>query len=178
MFFQVSLKYNLNLPPKALTNKLRDTLELKLREAIEGKVNSTYGYILMLLGLDSVGQGRVSPDTGDVVFTVHFRALVFKPFKNEVVDGHVIGTASEGIHVSVGPLRIFIHRLNLPKGFEFDPSTSPPAWVSSDTGTRIQYGSELRVRISSTTVSSDSNTGVLSIQAVGTAALPFLGLLQ
>ncbi|KAL0236158.1 hypothetical protein GEMRC1_002740 [Eukaryota sp. GEM-RC1] len=176
MFYQAAFKYNLNLPPQALTKKLHETLENRLREAIEGKVYSTYGYVLLLLSLDNIGQGRVIPGTGDVVYPVNFKALVFKPFKNEVLDAGVTVVNDNGVYVLAGPVSLFIGKRSLPPGFVYDPSTSPPAFVSAESGTRIQQGSELRLRILNTIFS--SRNGVVHFNAVGTANQNGLGLLQ
>ena len=42
--------------------------------------------------------------TGDVLFDIKYQAVVFRPFKNEVLDGVVTGINDTMININVGPL--------------------------------------------------------------------------
>lgn len=48
------------------------------------------------------------PGTGQAQFKVEYNAIVFKPFKNEVVDGVVNNVSKMGIFLDVGPLSVFV----------------------------------------------------------------------
>ncbi|KAL0228489.1 hypothetical protein RCL1_004632 [Eukaryota sp. TZLM3-RCL] len=168
MFFRMSFQYRLYLSPSALTQKLRENLEIRLREAIEGKCYANYGYILLLLELRSIGQGKVTPDSGQVVFPVQFSALVFRPIPNEVTDGQVALIINAGVYINVGPMRVFVSQALLPQGYEFDPYTMT---FTSASGERpIQEGTSMRVRI----MNVDFREG--QWYAVGTANQDALGV--
>lgn len=55
-----------------------------------------------------VGSGVIVPGTGQAQFKVEYNAIVFKPFKNEVVDGVVNNVSKMGIFLDVGPLSVFV----------------------------------------------------------------------
>lgn len=51
---------------------------------------------------------------GSVEFRIKYRAIVLKPFKNEVVDAVVVTVNKMGFFAEVGPLNIFISNHVLP----------------------------------------------------------------
>ena len=55
-----------------------------------------------------ITDGRIQDTTGEVVYRVRFVALVFKPFKSEVLDGVVIAVDSNGFVIRSGPLQSFV----------------------------------------------------------------------
>ena len=58
---------------------------------MEGTCTGQFGYIVCVLdsmNID-VGKGRIIPSTGMAEFEVKYRAVVWKPFKGEVVDAVV-----------------------------------------------------------------------------------------
>ena len=50
------------------------------------------------------------PFSGEVIFKVNFQALVFKPYKGEILDGVVSDVTSDGIFIESGPLKSFISK--------------------------------------------------------------------
>ncbi|KAG8678348.1 DNA-directed RNA polymerase II subunit [Ceratobasidium sp. 395] len=64
-------------------------LESKLYSDVEGTCSGRFGYIIAVLGIVDVGKGMVMSGTGQAEFVTKYRAIVFKPFKGEVVDGVV-----------------------------------------------------------------------------------------
>ena len=66
-------------------------LREKLLSDVEGTCTGQFGYIVCVLdsmNID-VGKGRIIPSTGMTEFEVKYRAVVWKPFKGEVVDAVV-----------------------------------------------------------------------------------------
>ena len=49
--------------------------------------------------------------TGDVIYKVKFNAIVFRPFRGEVLDGEVIEITDNGFMIESGPLKSFISYL-------------------------------------------------------------------
>jgi DNA-directed RNA polymerase subunit E'/Rpb7 len=47
---------------------------------------------------------------GDVLFTVKYQAVVFRPFKGEVLDGVVHTISKEGLFINIGPLDGFVSK--------------------------------------------------------------------
>ena len=56
---------------------------------MEGTCSGRFGYILSVVQVVDVGKGVLLSGTGFAEFKVVYKAIVFKPFKNQVVDGIV-----------------------------------------------------------------------------------------
>lgn len=50
----------------------------------------TTSYIISVVTINDIGQGKVMPGTGQARFKCSYTAIVMKPFKGEVVDGKVV----------------------------------------------------------------------------------------
>jgi DNA-directed RNA polymerase II subunit RPB7 len=82
-------------------------LESKLYADVEGTCSGRFGYIISVIGILDIGRGTVVSGTGmsgQAEFITRYRAIVFKPFKGEVVDGVVNNVTKVGA---------FIHRVLL-----------------------------------------------------------------
>ena len=55
-----------------------------------------------------IGDGVVQDTSGDVIFSVNFRAITCMPEVNEVLDGQVVQVSDSGIHVQSGAFKCFI----------------------------------------------------------------------
>lgn len=64
-------------------------LESKLYADVEGTCSGQFGYIIAVVTILNIGEGMVLPGSGQAEFITRYRAIVFKPFKGEVVDGVV-----------------------------------------------------------------------------------------
>jgi DNA-directed RNA polymerase II subunit RPB7 len=61
----------------------------RLYEEVEGTCSGRYGYIIAVVSVESVGKGVLQSNTGFALYEIEYKAIVFKPFKNQVVDGIV-----------------------------------------------------------------------------------------
>lgn len=48
-----------------------------------------YGFVIAVTTIDSIGAGLILPGQGYVVYPVKYKAIVFRPFKGEVLDAVV-----------------------------------------------------------------------------------------
>jgi hypothetical protein len=64
-------------------------LEKKLYTDVEGTCSGQYGYIIAVVNILELGKGLVLSGNGQAEFVCRYRAIVFKPFKGEVLDGVV-----------------------------------------------------------------------------------------
>ena len=48
-----------------------------------------YGFVIAVTTIDNIGSGMVQPSRGFVVYPVKYKAIVFRPFKGEVLDAVV-----------------------------------------------------------------------------------------
>jgi DNA-directed RNA polymerase II subunit RPB7 len=70
---------------------MRTYLKHKLLSDVEGTCSGQYGYIICVLDHQKIdiGAGKIVPGVGLAEFTVNYQAIIFKPFKGEVVDATV-----------------------------------------------------------------------------------------
>lgn len=100
-----------------------------------------------------------------IFYRIKFNAVVFRPFKNEVLDGIVEQTNKLGLFVSVGPLKCFISRKSMPESLNFDGSK----YTKSDKNYVIEVSTPLRFKVIGHRVDP------LEIFAIGTLRDDYLG---
>jgi len=99
-------------------------LESKLYADVEGTCSGQFGYIIAVVSILDIGKGMVLSGSGQAEFITRYRAIVFKPFKGEVVDGIVnnvnkvrylffcrflsLYALQMGFFADVGPLTVFV----------------------------------------------------------------------
>lgn len=52
-------------------------------------VTFRYGFVIAVTTIDSIGAGLIQPGQGFVVYPIKYKAIVFRPFKGEVLDAIV-----------------------------------------------------------------------------------------
>ncbi|TIB76343.1 hypothetical protein E3Q23_01912 [Wallemia mellicola] len=100
--------------------------------------------------VEDPGSGTVLPGVGTAEFVVKYTAIVYKPFKGEVVDGQVASVNKMGFFADVGPLQVFVSSHLIPQDIKFDPSSNPACFSSEDQV--IEKGSKVRLKIVGTRV--------------------------
>jgi DNA-directed RNA polymerase II subunit RPB7 len=78
---------------------------------VEGTCSERYGFVLRIWNIDLEHlEGRINPTGmnpgGTAVFTVPYDAIVFKPFRGEILNGIVKSCAHQGVFVQCGPLQV------------------------------------------------------------------------
>jgi DNA-directed RNA polymerase II subunit RPB7 len=152
MFFHISLDREILLHPRYFGPNLLETVKKKLFTEVEGTCSGKYGYIVAVTTIDSIGLGMIQPGRGFVLYPVKYKAIVFRPFKGEVLDAQVTQVNKVGLFTQIGPLQCFISRHAIPMEVEFDPNTSPPSYHSEDSEITIEEGSHVRLRVMGTRV--------------------------
>mmetsp|Transcript_18108 Transcript_18108/g.34359 ORF Transcript_18108/g.34359 Transcript_18108/m.34359 type:complete len:183 (-) Transcript_18108:28-576(-) len=174
MFYIKTLEHEIVLEPVHFGSKLRQTLVALLKEQVEGLALANYGYVVNVIDVpeDEIKSGIIEYDSGNVVFTVKYAALLLRPFVNEVLDAVVSQCNALGFFAFVGPLRIFVSKHSMPEDMfnGFDPEKD--AWVSDDQEVVIAPGSGVRLKIKGRTV----ETG--NINAIATIKDNYLGLID
>lgn len=68
-----------------------------------------YGFVIAVTTIDNIGAGHIQPSRGFVIYPVKYKAIVFRPFKGEVLDAVV----TQVNKVKHGKLNLWIaHVLN------------------------------------------------------------------
>jgi DNA-directed RNA polymerase subunit E'/Rpb7 len=84
---QKELTQNLSLHPSYFTPHLKDYLFKLLNIQVEGSCSGRLGYVIAVIAVTDVGRGKVVE--GGAEFKIKYRAIVYRPFRGEVVDGVV-----------------------------------------------------------------------------------------
>lgn len=147
MYFLKELTHTIQLEPKKFGPNLENEVRTKLFETVEGSCVGEIGYIIEVVDIIDVGEGTLMPTYGYAVYNIRYNAVVFKPFRNEVLDASVINVNKMGFFAVVGPLNVFVSNHLIPLDLQFDPNSNPPAFVSEDQSTRIRKSSAVRLRV-------------------------------
>lgn len=174
MFYVKSLDHEIVLEPVHFGQKLRATLTRLLKQQVEGLALANYGYVVNVIEVpaDQIKSGIIEYDTGNVVFTVKYTALLLRPFINEVLDAVVSQCNQLGFFAFCGPLRIFVSKHSMPEDMLNGFDSEKDAWISDDKEVVINSGSGVRLRIKGRTVEQGN------ITAIGTIKDNYLGLID
>jgi len=105
---------------------------------------------------------------------MRFSAIVFRPFKGEVLDAIVTVVNKLGFFAEVGPLQVFVSKHVIPADMHFDPQSNPACYISQisdEQPVQIQKDSQVRLRVLGVRVDASE------IFAVGTIKEDYLGVL-
>uniref|UniRef100_H0ZW33 DNA-directed RNA polymerase subunit n=1 Tax=Taeniopygia guttata TaxID=59729 RepID=H0ZW33_TAEGU len=152
MFYHISLEHEILLHPRYFGPNLLNTVKQKLFTEVEGTCTGKYGFVIAVTTIDNVGAGVIQPGRGFVLYPVRYKAIVFRPFKGEVVDAVVTQVNKVGLFTEIGPMSCFISRHSIPSEMEFDPNSNPPCYKTVDEDIVIQQDDEIRLKIVGTRV--------------------------
>lgn len=169
MYYIISLEHEVLLHPRYFGPKLIETVKQKLFTEVEGTCTGKYGFVVAVTNIESIGSGVILSSRGFVQYPIKYKAIVYKPFKGEVVDGIVTNVNKVGIYTEVGPMTCFISRYSIAGDMEFDPESNPPCYKSAEEDTLIQQDQEIRLKIVGTRVEAND------IFAIGTLHDDYLG---
>jgi len=170
MFFLYELERIITLHPSFFGSKVREFLTRRLYEDVEGTCTGSY-YIICVMDVIGISEGRVVPGTGDAEYTIRYRTVVWRPFKGETLDAVVTSVNRQGVFAEVGPLTVFVSNHNIPADIKWDPNATPPQYT--DNGDQvIEKGTHLRVKLMGT------RSDISNIFAIGSIKEDFLGTLS
>lgn len=84
MFFLHELEQIINLHPSYFGPRIHDYLTARLMADVEG-TNKGHYFIVCVMDAYDISEGRIVPGSGHAEYTVHYRAVVWRPFKGEAV---------------------------------------------------------------------------------------------
>lgn len=102
MFFLKTLTRELLLHPQFLGPSIEHVIRQKMIDEVEGTSLGKDGWCVCVLGIrpEDIGDGKISEEEiGMVSFHIKYTAILFRPFKNEVLDV-IVQVATEVCFVS------------------------------------------------------------------------------
>lgn len=148
MFFEIEMTRTVVVSPNGLHSGLllQRSIILQLIEDIS-RIQATEenGYLVAVTTLEGRGEGKIREMTGSVVFPVKFKCIVFKPFKNEILEGEIAVVMKTGVHVTCGPVaEVFIPSQTM-TDFEFIPGEKPI--FRNKQSSNVEKGGKIRFKI-------------------------------
>ncbi|KAL2352344.1 putative DNA-directed RNA polymerase II, partial [Cryomyces antarcticus] len=137
--------HTITLHPTYFNRDIHELLTNKLLQTVEGTNTGNY-FIICVMDAYDISEGRVLPGSAHAEYTVHYRAVVWRPFKGETVDGVVSSVLTNGVFVDVGPLSVFVSRTMIPAEIVFDGNATPPQFTDNADQV-IEKGTHIRVKI-------------------------------
>jgi DNA-directed RNA polymerase subunit E'/Rpb7 len=104
MFFHITLTKDILMHPSSFGRRLHDEVRKALLKEVEGTVDPFYGYVVQVTNINDLPLGEIR-EGGLVNFHVSYKAIIFRPFRNEVLEAVVSRVDQIGIHFSAGPLQ-------------------------------------------------------------------------
>jgi len=170
MFFLIERQESLALAPRYFGKSIEKHILEQLRRKVEGKCSGRFGFTIIVAALTKIEKGKLHEDSGFAHFPVTYHALVFRPFKNEILPAKVTAINNSGFFAQAGPLEIFVSKMLMPDDLKFDSSKDGlPTYYSETEEVRIEVSSLVRVKIVGIRLSADN------IITIGTIKEDFLG---
>ena len=88
MFFLKELEKTIQLHPSYFGPLIRQHIQRELLQKEEGSSTGKYTIVCILDSFD-ISDGKVMPGSGSAEYVVHYKAVVWRPYKGEVVCGIV-----------------------------------------------------------------------------------------
>ncbi|KAG1662200.1 hypothetical protein FOA52_015826 [Chlamydomonas sp. UWO 241] len=173
MLYLLNLVKDLDVHPKHFGKNLRDVIEAKLIDEVEGTCHGKFGYVVCVNKFNDIAKGKVRQDgSGFAVFKVSYMAIVCRPYKGEVLDCVVTSVNKMGFFAEAGPLQIFVSNHLIPEDYEYN-AVGDPCYVSNEDGAQtLQERTEVRLRIVGTKMDQTE------IFCIGTMKEDFLGVIN
>ena len=128
MFFLKFMERTITLHPTYFGPRIKDYLIDRLKQDVEG-TNLGNFFVILVLDNPEISDGRVVPSSGYAEYTVNYRAIIWRPFRGEVVractpcynyessaeektqmDGVVNSVTAHGLVVNIGPMDVFVSK--------------------------------------------------------------------
>ena len=107
MFLLKTLYSIVTLRPMDFTRDIRDKIRHNIIGSVEGSLVTPHGYIICVSEILKIMPLQVNEE-GHALFKVKYNALIFKPYKNEVIDVVVDDVRDDGINTNAGFFSVFL----------------------------------------------------------------------
>jgi DNA-directed RNA polymerase (rpoE), archaeal and eukaryotic form len=146
MYKLMTLVDTVRIDPTLLGEDVTDNVKKALKTKLEGKVDKKIGCLVAVCGVENIGEGHILYGDGAVYYDVTFKAIMFMPENQEVIEGEVLETVSFGVFIGIGPMDGLLHVSQITD--EFMSYDSKNGRLVSKTGKKaLGEGDHVRARI-------------------------------
>lgn len=146
IFNQIQLTHDMVLHPRYFGPEIRKTIKDKLYREIEGTCLGQYGYVITITCIDDIGTGVLFCESGMAHYEIRYKAIVFRPFKGEVLEAIVKQVNKIGIFAEIGGVTCFINRHSIPSHYQYQGGI-PACYKSEGDEPAIFVEENIRVKI-------------------------------
>ncbi len=108
MYSILEVKSKIRVPPQFLGKKLKEAVKSAVEKEFIGALGKD-GLFLSILNVEDIGEGIIIPGDGAVYYKTTFKALIYRPEMQEIVDGFVSEILEFGAFIRIGPMDGLIH---------------------------------------------------------------------
>ena len=109
MFYLAEIEDYVRVEPRHFGLPTLESVEEQLNESYVGNVGKDLGNVILVVSVDSVGDGTIIPGDGAAYYKSRFKVLVWKPELHELVYGTIKEITNFGAFMSIGPIHGMIH---------------------------------------------------------------------
>jgi DNA-directed RNA polymerase subunit E' len=140
------------IPPARLGPKLDSVLTELAQQQFEGKLVDGQNLTVMIQAVTPIGEGHIIHGDGGVYQEVEYRALMFRPEIQEVVEGSIVEIRKFGAFVRFGPLDGLLHVSQIMDD-RVDIDEHNQRVVGAETKRDLRVGYKVRARVVSLSLS-------------------------
>ncbi|KAJ9156998.1 RNA polymerase III subunit Rpc25 [Coniochaeta hoffmannii] len=133
MFILTKLADLVQITPSDFKKSSLDAIQDNINEKYANKVIQKIGLCICLWDITWASEGLIGHGTGLVNVNVEFRLVVFRPFKNEVLQGRITSCTQDGINIRTDFFDdIFVPFTELPDEATYEPTEALWVWHVDD----------------------------------------------
>ena len=145
MFYEVTLKSHVRVPPSSFDMDVEDAVMSQLNETFQDHISKDFGVVIGVSEISNIGEGIIIPGDGAAYYDTEFRLLVFKPELQEILLGNISEITDFGAFINLGPIDGMIHISQTMDDFvSFSKSN---VLTGKETKKTLKNGDECRARI-------------------------------
>ena len=145
MFYEVTLKSHIRVPPNSFDMDVEDAVMQQLNETFQDYISKDFGVVIAVSDIVEIGEGIIIPGDGAAYYDTKFNVLTFKPELQEILLGNISEITDFGAFINLGPIDGMIHISQTMDDFvSFSKSNVLTGKESKKT---LKTGDECRARI-------------------------------
>jgi len=176
LFRVLTIEDYVRIPPTRFGEPIERVALEELKNSYEGRIERDVGIYVAIFDVEVSRRGVIIFGDGATYNRVRFKALVFTPLNNEIIEGEVIRTEDFGAFVRIGPVDGLIHRTQMMEDNVVLYDKQSGSFVGEKSKRKLGRGDVIRARIVGVSYVTTSNKDMVRISL--TLRQPFLGKLE
>ncbi|MEK6835173.1 MAG: DNA-directed RNA polymerase [Nanoarchaeota archaeon] len=145
MFYEVTLKSHIRVPPSSFDMNVEDAVLSQLNEVFHEYISKDFGVVIAVSDIVEIREGIIIAGDGAAYYDTTFKLFTFKPELQEIILGNISEITDFGAFISLGPIDGMIHISQTMDDFvSFSKSN---VLTGKETKRALKTGDECRARI-------------------------------